>query len=124
MPKRSVRWPFRIVGGKVPWTADPMLPGADRAESLRQIIRARFLDVSTRHPWRAPDGLPDLAFTIADARRCSAIRERVVAFFRGLEGRRRAKLISVEVSPRDGRIVGRCSYLDLEEGRREELEVA
>lgn len=127
MPKRSVRWPLRLVRGRVELTPDPVAPGGnvDRGESLRQIVRARLLDTSSAHPFRPLVGLGDVAFRLSDPRERSAAVDRIVASFAGLERARRAKIVSVEIDPpgEGGKVRVRCSYYDLELGQLRDLEV-
>lgn len=123
--RRSIRWPPDLTGGRMALTADPDDPLAtDRGEAVRQLVRLACLDPSTSNPWDLGladrVGVPESAFAGAGAE--AAVRSRLDLQFGELERQRRARLLEVRISSRDGERDVAVLYEDLEQGTRHELQ--
>lgn len=126
MAKRSVRWPIRLVGGRVPLTDSTTTETGDRSESLRQIVRHRCLDGASRNPFRREVEAGDLVFEVLDSNGLRRAEARIRSALAPLEVERRAKIVSIRATaqPGSGKINVAVSYIDLEVGERRELEIA
>jgi len=127
MAARTVTWPPRLEGGRWKMTADLTVPGGDRGEALRQLIR---LSLPTGgpggNPWNVQAGtwFGDATWTEASGRGGRGLRSKITTLFKRLERQRRAKLDSVDVQiPDSATILVSIGYHDLETGGRESLEV-
>ena len=108
-------------------TPDPTSDPEDPAVALRQVIRLALLDGTSTNPWNGGVGTPDQAFKRNAPVTQARLRSRVLEVFRRLERTHRAKLVAVTF-PRDpdhpARLTVRVEYTDLENGGRDNLEIA
>lgn len=123
--RRTIRWPPRIVGGRVVMTADPEVEDSDPNEALIQTMALGLLPGTSTNPWNDRDriGVDDQTFSAVDGPQRRIRRALVERRFRLLERERRAKLVSVQESTRSGETVVRIEYDNLETGERVATEV-
>ena len=128
--KRTIRWPPKVRGGRLPMTEDPESDPLDADAALRQIIRLNLLDGTSGNPWGGQAGgagLQDQTFARNAPTTKAVIRSKVRRVFQSLERTHRAKLVGLEF-PRDpdrpARLVVRIVYSNLETGGRQSMEIA
>ena len=111
----SIRWPPEFVDGRLVWTAT-------HAEATAQLVRLTLTAGRSAHPFTNRES-PE-PWTAQNRRGEAAARTRIERAFAQLSANRRARLLSLSFERREGELVGRVRYEDLETGRAEDVEGA
>lgn len=127
MAARSILWPPVLEGGRLEMTPDlddPATLDGDLDLELSQIIALSLLSYRCANPFNTGLGMADPTWSAQDSATETAIRARVTARFKVLEGTRRARLdaITFARSPATGVLTCSIAYHSLETSRAGRVE--